>query len=66
MHYDRKAFTKNGLPTIERIDDGTTEFGPPDRRLSQKDIIEINALYDCTSSKLNGTTNFITAKITFV
>ena len=52
MHYDRRAFTKNGLPTIERIDKKTIEFGPSNQRLSQKDIIEINALYDCISSKL--------------
>lgn len=53
MHYDRRAFTKNGLPTIETIGDETfDEFGPPNQRLSQKDIIEINALYDCISSKL--------------
>ena len=52
MHYDRRAFTKNGLPTIERIDNKAIEFGPSNQRLSQKDIIEINALYDCISSKL--------------
>lgn len=52
MHYDRRAFTKNGLPTIERIDNKKIEFGPSNQRLSQKDIIEINALYDCISSKL--------------
>ena len=52
MHYDRRAFTKNGLPTIERIRNRTLEFGPENQRLSQKDIIEINALYDCISSKL--------------
>ena len=52
MHYDRRAFTKNGLPTIERIDNKMLEFGPQNQRLSQKDIIEINALYDCISSKL--------------
>lgn len=52
MHYDRRAFTKNGLPTIERIDNRAFEFGLENQRLSQKDIIEINALYDCISSKL--------------
>ena len=53
MHYDRTAFTKNGLPTIENIYDGSVEFGNAEKRLSQKDIIEINALYDCISSKLH-------------
>lgn len=51
MHYDRKAFTKNGLPTIVNIYDEAMEFGTSDKTLSQKDIIEINALYDCKSSK---------------
>ena len=51
MHYDRRAFTKNGQPTVENIFDEYMEFGTPDKRLSQKDIIEINALYDCISSK---------------
>lgn len=51
MHYDRRAFTKNGLPTIVNIYNEAMEFGTYDKKLSQKDIIEINALYDCTFSK---------------
>lgn len=51
MHYDRKAFTKNGLPTIVNTFNEAMEFGTFDQKLSQKDIIEINALYDCISSK---------------
>lgn len=51
MHYDRRAFTKNGLPTIVNTYNEAMEFGTNDKKLSQKDIIEINALYDCTSSK---------------
>ena len=51
MHYDRTAFTKNGLPTIVNMFDEAMEFGTPERSLSQKDIIEINALYDCSTSK---------------
>ena len=50
MHYDRRAFTKNGLPTIVNIYNEALEFGTNDKKLSQKDIIEINALYDCFSS----------------
>lgn len=50
MHYDRRAFTKNGLPTIVNIYDESMVFGTGDKKLSQKDIIEINALYDCHSS----------------
>ena len=51
MHYDRRAFTKNGLPTIVNIYDEAKEFGTNDKRLSQRDIIEINALYDCHTSE---------------
>ncbi|XP_020896659.2 zinc metalloproteinase nas-7, partial [Exaiptasia diaphana] len=45
MHYDRTAFSKNGKPTIVAIGDEKRKFGS--RLLSTKDIIEINALYDC-------------------
>ena len=51
MHYDRKAFTKNGKATIVNTYNEVMEFGTSDKKLSQKDIIEINALYDCISSK---------------
>jgi NADH/NAD ratio-sensing transcriptional regulator Rex len=49
MHYDRTAFTKNGKPTIVAIGDENKKFGTANYRLSTKDIIEINALYDCQS-----------------
>ena len=49
MHYDRKAFTKNGLDTITRIDKPNQNFGMPGKTLSPQDIVEINALYDCKS-----------------
>ena len=58
MHYDRMAFTKNGLPTIVAIGDEKKEFGTKERRLSTGDIIEINALYDCTGLKLLYSTLF--------
>ena len=51
MHYDRKAFTKNNLPTIVNTFNEDMDFSTNDKKLSQKDIIEINALYDCISSK---------------
>lgn len=50
MHYDRRAFTKNGKETIVRIDNQAKEFGMPDlKSLSPMDILELNALYDCKS-----------------
>ena len=49
MHYNRKAFTKNGEPTIVAIGNENMEFGSPNGKLSTRDAIEINALYDCKS-----------------
>ncbi|XP_070574132.1 zinc metalloproteinase nas-13-like isoform X2 [Ptychodera flava] len=46
MHYDRKAFTKNGLPTIVAIDDYNRELGTA-RTFTLWDFIEVNGLYDC-------------------
>lgn len=50
MHYDRKAFTKNGLDTIIRIDRPNENFGMPHKTMSRQDIVELNALYDCKST----------------
>ena len=50
MHYDRRAFTKNGKETIVRIDKPAEEFGMRDlKSLSPMDILELNVLYDCKS-----------------
>lgn len=49
MHYDRRAFTKNGQPTIVAVGNENMEFGTPDDLFSTRDVVEINALYDCTS-----------------
>ncbi|XP_078383090.1 meprin A subunit beta-like isoform X2 [Oculina patagonica] len=47
MHYNRKAFSKNGKPTIVAIGNENMEFKSPNGKLSTRDAIEINALYDC-------------------
>ena len=51
MHYDRLAFTKNGEPTIVATGNENMEFGTPSKKLSSRDIFEINALYDCRASE---------------
>ena len=51
MHYDRLAFTKNGRPTIVAIGNENMKFRSPDFKLSARDAVEINALYDCHNSK---------------
>ena len=48
MHYGAYAFTANGKKTIVAIKDPTTTIGQRDG-LSNKDIAELNALYDCQS-----------------
>ncbi|KAJ7365624.1 hypothetical protein OS493_002332 [Desmophyllum pertusum] len=47
MHYDRMAFTKNGKPTIVAIGNENMKFRNPDFKLSTRDAVKINALYDC-------------------
>ena len=49
MHYDRMAFTKNGKPTIVAIGNENMEFKTKDFKLSTRDALEINRLYDCKS-----------------
>ncbi|XP_017002840.2 seminal metalloprotease 1 [Drosophila takahashii] len=46
MHYIPKAFSKNGLPTIEPLKEGATNMG---QRLymSEKDIRKLNKMYKC-------------------
>ena len=48
MHYGRTAFTKAAdLNTMEAIGDADMELGNTD--MTQDDILELNALYDCKS-----------------
>ena len=44
MHYDNKAFSKNGQPTI--IPKKSVEIGVT-KRLSPVDIAEVRAYYGC-------------------
>ena len=48
MHYGRKTFSKNKLPTIKAIGDPDRSLGQR-RGLSEKDIMQLNILYDCQS-----------------
>ena len=49
MHYSKNAFGKRGRITIEPIDPSKT-VGNTDGRFSPLDIVELNALYDCTTN----------------
>lgn len=42
---------KNGKPTIVAIGNENMKFRSPDFKLSTRDAVEINALYDCHKSK---------------
>ncbi|KAL9961868.1 hypothetical protein ACROYT_G030900 [Oculina patagonica] len=55
MHYDRMAFTKNGKPTIVAIKNENMRFRSPDFKLSTRDAVKINALYDCQTTSFGWT-----------
>ncbi|KAJ0056480.1 hypothetical protein NL108_008043 [Boleophthalmus pectinirostris] len=46
MQYERYAFSKNNLPTMEPIPDPNVIFGQA-TEMSQNDIIRLNRLYQC-------------------
>lgn len=54
MHYDALAFTMNGAPTLkvrkEYRDVPSTELGMKER-LSDIDIAQVNAMYECNQKK---------------
>ncbi|KAK6028386.1 astacin, partial [Ostertagia ostertagi] len=51
MHYDSTAFSRNGKNTIETVVDGFTDVIGSSVDLSELDIIKINKLYQCSSSR---------------
>lgn len=63
MHYSAYAFTRNGKPTIEPINNGVSKNALGQRsRLSSRDLKHIEALY-CDTGKLYLQTVSITSKI---
>uniref|UniRef100_A0A3B5Q4T5 Metalloendopeptidase n=1 Tax=Xiphophorus maculatus TaxID=8083 RepID=A0A3B5Q4T5_XIPMA len=46
MQYERYAFSKNNLPTMEPIPDSNVSFGKA-TQMSQNDIDRLNRLYNC-------------------
>lgn len=47
MHYSAYAFSDNGLPTIEPHDKSKLTVIGQREKLSEKDIIRLNAMYKC-------------------
>ncbi|XP_068735001.1 uncharacterized protein [Montipora capricornis] len=57
MHYDRRAFTKDGSLTIAALGNENMELGNTNGRLlSYRDVVELNSLYDCRKKSLGWTT----------
>ena len=50
MHYDNKAFSKNGQDTIQVKDKPEIRLGK-EKQLSRIDIRQINKLYKCERKK---------------
>ncbi|VDN57398.1 unnamed protein product [Dracunculus medinensis] len=53
MHYDSTAFSKNGMNTVETIENGFTEIIGSALELSELDIKKINKLYKCENNNSN-------------
>jgi len=49
MHYSKYAFSKNGQPTIQAIDDPSRTLGN-NQGLTQIDVNKLNAMYTCDGS----------------
>ena len=50
MHYGNYAFSKNKKPTMLSVKDYLKKFGQVSK-LSDTDVLQLNALYDCKNSK---------------
>lgn len=59
LHYDNKAFSKNGHDTIQALKNPNLRFGDA-KRLSPGNVREIRKLYKCDrrKAKLNGNSFF--------
>ncbi|XP_031550235.1 zinc metalloproteinase nas-14-like [Actinia tenebrosa] len=53
MHYGKKTFSRNGLPTIRSLDNPSMRLGSKDG-FSPMDIEKMNALYECSQQESNG------------
>jgi len=62
MHYGRKSFSKNGKDTIRSILNPSHPLGQREG-LTDFDIHEINALYDCSSKRNKPFSETTTKKI---
>lgn len=53
MHYGNLAFSKNSRPTMLSVKNPFSQFGQI-KAMSDNDVIQLNALYDCKSEKSAG------------
>ncbi len=56
MHYDNKAFTKNGKDTLQSLKNPKMKLGQV-KRLTKTDVNQINKLYRCSDRRTKGTSN---------
>ena len=63
LHYDNKAFSKNGQDTIQALNDSNRRFGHA-KSLSSGDVRQIRKLYKCDRrrAKLNGSNSTYTCE----
>jgi hypothetical protein len=54
MHYDNKAFTKNGKDTLQSLRNPKMKLGQV-KRLTKTDANQINKLYRCNEKRTEGT-----------
>lgn len=47
MHYGKHGFSANGQPTLQAIGNKNQQLGQRNG-FSEKDILQLNALYDCS------------------
>ena len=52
MHYGKKTFSKNGLPTIRALNNPSMRLGRTDG-FSPMDIQKMNTLYECSRKSVS-------------
>ena len=51
MHYQNKAFSKNGKPTIQLVGGSTSNEIGQRRGMSNEDFVQLNRLYHCQGNR---------------
>lgn len=65
MHYDNKAFTKNGKDTLQSLTNPKMKLGQT-KRLTKTDVNQINKLYRCGTRVRKGINILYTVYFTVI